>query len=118
MVAARNTGKRPKSICFARLAVRTEAHFLLGPLSAGTNKPGWSGKVQVLEQEARRARIATALTDLTSQVTNGQNQVWSVHVLGAEPALGLGWVHAERHDGDRRVPDHTTSGDNTTVSLP
>jgi type IV pilus assembly protein PilA len=62
--------------------------------------------------------VATALTQLTSQVTNGQNQVagpfmsrvppppagWAAYNLSADTATGVFTI--------------STNGDNTTVSLP
>ena len=62
--------------------------------------------------------IATALTQLTSQVTNGQNQV-AGPFMSTVPAQPSGWTaYTLTSDTTTGVFNITTNGDNTTVSLP
>ena len=62
--------------------------------------------------------VATALTDLTSQVTNGQGQVAGPFMANVPPPPS-GWanytLNATTSSG---VFNITTNGDGTTVSLP
>jgi len=62
--------------------------------------------------------IATSLNDLTSQVTNGQNQV-AGPFMSRVPAPPSGWsTYALTSDTTTGVFTISASGDSTTVSLP
>jgi len=62
--------------------------------------------------------IATALTQLTAQVTNGQNQVAGPFMSGV-PSQPSGWsAYALTSDTTTGVFTISASGDGTTVSLP
>jgi type IV pilus assembly protein PilA len=62
--------------------------------------------------------IATALTQLTSQVTNGQNQV-AGPFMSTVPAPPSGWsAYALTSDTTTGVFTISAAGDATTVSLP
>src|SRR5262247_2282678 len=62
--------------------------------------------------------VATALTQLTSQVTNGQNQVAGPFMANV-PAPPSGWsAYALTSDTTTGVFTISASGDATTVSLP
>jgi type IV pilus assembly protein PilA len=62
--------------------------------------------------------VATALTQLTSQVTNGQNQVAGPFMSGV-PQPPAGWAaYNLSSDTATGVFTISTNGDNTTVSLP
>src|SRR5215510_13600018 len=62
--------------------------------------------------------VATALTQLTSQVTNGQNQV-AGPFMSTVPAPPSGWsTYALTSDTTTGVFTISASGDATTVSLP
>ena len=62
--------------------------------------------------------IATALTQLTSQVTNGQNQV-AGPFMSTVPAPPSGWsAYALTSDTTTGVFTISSAGDATTVSLP
>src|SRR5262249_17646279 len=67
---------------------------------------------------AKMGIIATALTQLTSQVTNGQNQV-AGPFMSTVPAPPSGWsAYALTSDTTTGVFTISASGDATTVSLP
>jgi len=62
--------------------------------------------------------VATALTQLTSQVTNSQNQV-AGPFMASVPAQPSGWTaYTLTSDTTTGVFTITASGDATTVSLP
>ena len=67
---------------------------------------------------AHMGTIATALTQLTSQVTNGQNQV-AGPFMSTVPAPPSGWAaYTLTADTTTGVFTISSSGDSTTVSLP
>ena len=63
--------------------------------------------------------IPTALSQLTSQVTNGQNQVAGTF-MASVPTPPSGWSSSYGYSGTTSsgVFTITSNGDNTTVSLP
>src|SRR2546429_1659969 len=67
---------------------------------------------------AHMGTISTALTQLTSQVTNGQNQV-AGPFMSTVPAPPSGWAaYTLTANTATGVFTISSSGDNTTVSLP
>jgi len=67
---------------------------------------------------AHMGTIATALTQLTSQVTNGQNQV-AGPFMASVPAPPSGWAaYNLSSDTATGIFTISSSGDGTTVSLP